>query len=159
VVLLSLTTAACSSGDTKPTEDGVLTAVYDDGGAITGYERRYHNDNGDVTRLDVYDAEKNYQSFEICEYNDDGLLYTRTYYRADGIAVSRDVYSYDDAGTLSEIAHENPHGDATVDRYDKSGNIVEKLSYDTEGQLERRLVLEDGSWVSYDAEGNILQNE
>ena len=155
-MILCVTVTACSSGNTKPTEDGVLTEVRDDGGNLTGYERRYHNDSGDVTRIDVYDAEQVYQSFVVYEYDDEHRLYTETHYQADGIAVSRDVYSYDDSGTLYEIAHESPHGDATVYRYDASGNNVEIDYYDTEGKLERRSILEDGTWNSYNADGSII---
>ena len=144
--------SACSAGDIKPTEDGVLTEVRGDSGNLTGYERRYHNDNGDITRLDVYDAEQVYQSFVIYEYDDNGLLYTETDYQTDGIAVSRDVYSYDESGAVYEIAHESPYGDATVDRYDANGEVVEKFCYDTDGRLERHEELKDGVWTEISTE-------
>ena len=133
-----------------------MTAVTDDSGNVTGYERRYHNENGDISRLDRYDINKEYLSFALYEYDDNGRLFSETEYQANGIAESRTVYSYDDDGILSERAYELPNGEATVERYDADGNVVEKLCYDSDEKLFRREVLENGEWIRYDAEGNTI---
>jgi len=142
-VMLSAVLAACS----EETVNGAMTEVKNDKGVLTGYERRYHNDHGDITRLDVYDTEKEYKSFVLYEYDDEYRLFTETYYKADGIATSRIVYTYDDDGKLYEKAYEYPHGESNVERYDKEGENVEKLYYDTDGKLIKHETLKDGKWV------------
>lgn len=54
----------CACGDETPA-DGVMTPIKDDNGSITGYECKYHNDNGDITRWDVYDAQEQYDHYQI----------------------------------------------------------------------------------------------
>lgn len=141
---------ACGEKGKEPVSDGAMTAVKNDAGDIVGYERRYHNDSGDITRLDSYDADQNYLSFVLYAYDDNGRLFTETAYEASGIAQSRTVYTYDDDGKLIEKALELPHGDATVERYNADGDVIEKLYYNTDEQLSYREVLENGSWVRYD---------
>ena len=140
------------SGDTTPTSDGIMTAVTDDKGAVTGYERRYHNADGLLSRLDVYDADKVYLNYSLYEYDDEGRLSTETYYGADGIALSRDVYTYSEDGKLYEKAHETPSGEAKVERYDADGEVVEKLYYDSDGKLYQHDKLTDSGWVSTPSE-------
>lgn len=145
--------SACSSSEddtAEPTVDGAMTPVTDAGGQVTGYERRFHNDVGAITRLDVYDADQVYQSFVLYAYDDKGLMTSETYYRADGIAERRIAYTYDDSGTLYEKALELPNGEATVERLDAQGNVIEKQYFGTDEQLAYREVLEDGEWVRYD---------
>ena len=148
---------SCSSGDTEPTADGAMTAVTDSSGNVTGYERRYHNTDGNISRLDVYDADQEYLSFVLYEYYDDGSLYTETTYAADGIAQSRLIYIYDDDGALYQKAYELPNGEATVETFDKDGNVVERQYYDTDEKLYKREALEDGEWKTY--EGGELSTE
>ena len=143
---------SCGSGDTSPTSDGEMTAVTDEKGNITGYERRYHNADGLLSRLDVYDADKVYLSFTLYEYDDEGRLSTETEYAADGIAKSRYVYTYSDDGKLSEKAFELPSGEAEVIRYDADGEEAEKLYYDSDGKLYRSETLTDNGWVSSPSE-------
>lgn len=151
LILLSLTLCACdSSGDEKPTEDGVMTELRDDNDNLTGYERKYHNDNGDVTRWDVYDENQTYLYYVLYEYDDNNRLTAETKYKAEGFAEYRYTYTYDDNGKLSEKAYELPHGEAEVYRYDADGNEIERLYYDTNEALYKREVLENGKWVAYD---------
>ena len=131
---ICLLLCSCSSGSAEPTYDGEMTAVTDENGVVTGYERRYHNDAGSVTRLDSYDADKVYQSFVLYEYYDEsGLLYTETLYKANGIAQLRYVYTYNEDGGLVEKAEEHTDGSALVTRFDGNGNETERISYDSDG--------------------------
>lgn len=152
ILLLFVLTSlfACSSkGDDKPTENGALTEVKDDDGNLTGFERRYTNENGDVTRWDVYDENQTYLYYVIYEYDDNARLSSETRYKAEGFAEYRYVYTYDDKGNLIEKAYELPHGEAEVTRYDADGNEIERLYYDTSEKLTKREVLENGKWVAY----------
>ena len=135
VVCLMAVLCGCSASDAKPAPDGAMTAVYDDGGELTGYERRYHNADGELSRLDSYDKDKAYQSFVLYEYDSDGRLSSETTYAADGIAQYRYCYTYGDNGTLCEKAFEKPNGEAEVERYDEQGGVVEILRYDSDGNL------------------------
>ena len=66
--------------------DGAMTPIKDENGAVTGYERKYHNDNGDVTRWDVYDASEQYDHYVLYEYDSNGRLGKETYYRAVNVS-------------------------------------------------------------------------
>lgn len=158
VVLFLFSLAACSDNggkeDTKSTEDGVLTEIKDDDGNLTGYERRYHNDKGDITRWDVYDANHTYLYYVLYEYDDNDRLFTETRYKAEGFAEYRYVYTYDDDGNLAEKAYEDPHGEATVTRYDADGNEIERLYYDRDEKLSKREVFENGKWTTYGVDDN-----
>lgn len=149
---VSVLLCSCSSKEVEPTVDGAMTAVTDSEGNLMGYERRYHNTNGDISRLDVYDRDQTYLSFVLYGYDDNDRLSTETYYLANGIAQSRKVYSYDDDGKLSEKAFELPNGEATVERYDADGTCIEKLYYGADEMLSYREVLENGEWIVYPAE-------
>ena len=155
LLLCAVAASLCACGaesekSSAPTEDGVLTAVRNESGEITGYERRYHNDDGNITRLDSYDADQNYLTFVLFTYDDAGRLYTETFYVADGFAESRNIYTYDDDGRLSEKAIEYPHGEATVEHYDANGSVYERLYYGTDEQLSYSEKLENGAWVRYE---------
>ena len=155
LVFVSLSMCACdSSGDQKPTENGVLTEIKDDDGNVTGYERRYVNDNGDITRWDVYDENETYQYYVLYEYDDNNRLSAETRYKAEGFAEYRYTYAYDDEGNLIEKAYELPHGEAEVYRYNTDGEEVERLYYGTDEKLTKREVLENGKWVAYDPTEN-----
>lgn len=159
IILLALTACLClsvvlcgCSGDDQPTGDGLMTAVTDDDGVVTGYERRFHNDNGDITRLDVYDKDKIYQSYVLYAYDDAYRLLSETYYQADGFAMHRYVYTYDDSGKLYEKALEKTNGESIVERYDQQGVVVEKRYYGADEKLVRTETLENGEWVSRSAD-------
>ena len=156
-ICLAVLLCACSADPDVSAVNGAMTAVTDDDGKITGYERRYLNGEGYLSRLDQYDADQEYLSFVLYEYYDDGKLYTETYYRADGIAETRTVYTYDDNGKLYEKSYEYPHGNALTERYNTDGEVTEKFYYDEDAQLSEHDVLEDGRWISYDADGAIKQ--
>ena len=143
---------SCKSADTAPTGSGALTRVTDSDGNTTGFERRYLNANGDITRWDVYDKDQVYLSYVLYAYDDADRLYSETYYLANGIAQSRTVYTYDDNGALTEKAFELPNGEATVERYDEDGNVIEKLYYGSDEKLSYREVLQNGEWATYPAE-------
>ena len=134
-----------------------MIEVRDDNGNLTGYERRSYNDNGDVTRLDVFDKDQIYLYYELYEYDENDRLYTQTRYKAEGFADYRYVYTYDDDGNLTEKAYEMTTGEAEVYRYDADGNEIERLYYDTDEQLSKREVLENGKWVTYDADGKVIE--
>ena len=154
IACISAAVLLCSCGDAEVSDtprDGEMTAVTDESGNISGYERRFHNDNGDITRLDVYDKDQVYLSYVLYAYDDSDRLLSETYYRADGIATSRTVYSYDENGNLYEKAFEQPNGEATVERYDAAGELIEKLYYNTDEKLTVREVLENGEWKIYEA--------
>ena len=149
-LLLCAVLCACSSDDAEPTENGSLTPVTDDAGKIIGYERRSYNDDGKVTRLDSYDADQNYLSYVLYSYDDAGRLYTEIYHSGEGFEKSRIVYTYVDSGRLYEKAFEYPHGEATVERYNADGKVIEKQYYDTDQHLIYTEKLENGAWVRYD---------
>lgn len=158
VLLLLFAMTACDASDqSQATESGIMEEIRDENGDLTGYERRYYNDNGGVTRWDVYDENENYLYYELYEYDENDRLYTQARYSSEGFAQYRYVYTYDDDGNLSEKAYEDPHGSATVTRYDAKGNETERLYYGTDEQLSKREVLDKGKWVTYDADGNIIK--
>lgn len=151
VCLLLLCTVLCACGKkAAPAEDGQLTAVYNDAGALTGYERRYHNDSGLITRLDRYDADQNYLSYVLYAYDDADRLFTETYFSSQGFGQERIVYTYDDNGRLTEKAFEQSRGEVTVEVYAADGTVIEKRYYDTDERLSYTEKLEDGAWVRYD---------
>ena len=157
ILITAVILTSCGKEDPVTEANGAMVEVKDDNGNLTGYERRYLNSDGLLSRLDQYDVNQEYQSFVLYEYYDDGLLFTETFYRADGIAESRTAYTYDDNGKLYEKSYEYPHGDALTERYDADGNIIEKFHYGEDEQLYQHDVLEDGKWISYDPDGNVMQ--
>lgn len=154
-VVLCTTLCACDSDESKI--NGAMVEVKDDDGKLSGYERRFYNDNGDVTRLDVYDSDQTYLYYMLYEYDDIDRLFTESRYSSEGFAEYRYVYSYNDNGKLSEKAIEYPHGEAEVRRYDADGSEVERLYYGTDEKLIKTEKLENGKWVTYDADGNIIK--
>lgn len=151
VLLIAAVLCSCGADSSATKGDSGMTAVKDDNGDVTGYERRAFNDNGDVTRLDVYDKDQTYLYYILYEYDDDNRLYTETRYKAEGFAESRNVYTYDDDGNLLEKAYELPHGEAEVSRYDKDGNEIERQYYDADGKPVKTERLENGKWVTDDS--------
>lgn len=157
IVFLCIFLCACDpSGSTDSTVNGAMIEVKDKDGSLSGYERRFYNDNGDVTRLDVYDADQTYLYYILYEYDDNNRLFTQTRYKSEGFAEHRYIYTYDDDGNLTEKALEHPHGEAEVWRYDADGNEVERLYYDIDEKLIKSEKLENGKWVTYDPNGKII---
>lgn len=143
-LLCVLMFTACGS---EPAVDGAMTPVKDSDGRITGYERRYHNDNGDITRWDVYTADEVYDHYVLYEYDDDGRLIQETTYKANGIGDYYDAYEYDDDGNLSAKTHYTAYDGGVLTRYDADGNETERLTYDNDDQLIKYEILTDGVWV------------
>ena len=139
--------------------DGVMTEIKDDSGQITGFERRYHNDNGDITRLDVYDKDQVYDHYIIYEYDDEYRLIKETAYQADGLGDYYYTYEYDDDGNLIEKGYYTAKDEALITIYDTDGDEIERYHYDKEDKLYLHEVLENGKWVSYDADDNPIDDE
>lgn len=134
--------AACGE---KP--DGSMEPIKDENGKITGYERKYHNENGDITRWDVYDADEQYDHYILYEYNSNNLLGKETYYQANGIGVYYYAYSYNDAGTIAEKDYVSSKEGSTRTLYDSDGNESERYTFDTKDQLSKYEVFKNGAWV------------
>ena len=137
--------AACGS---KESADGEYVAVKDDSGSITGYERKYHNDEGELTRWDVYTADEVYDHYILYEYDSDGRLGKETYYQADGIGVYYNAYSYNDDGVLMEMDYVNAKEGSERLIYDENGVEKERLTFDSSDNLIKYEVFRDGEWVS-----------
>ena len=127
--------------------DGSMVPVKDDSGAITGYEAKYHNDNGDITRLDVYDANQEYDHYVLYEYDSDNRLTKETQYQANGIGEFFYEYTYSDDGSLIEKDYCTAKDGSETILYDADGNEKEKYSYDKQGELYRYEVMESGKWT------------
>ena len=145
LALLMLSLAGC--GSQSATEDGTMLPVKDDSGTITGYERKYHNDNGDITRWDVYDANEQYDHYVLYEYNSENRLAKETYYRADGIGVYYYAYSYTEDGTLAEKDYVSAKEGSTRTIYDNEGKEKERYTYDDRDAFVKYEVFTDHQWV------------
>lgn len=142
-LLCALILVSCS--DKKA--DGEMTPVKDDSGAVTGYERKYHNDNGDITRWDVYDADQKYDHYLLYEYDSNGRLGKETYYTANGIGVYYNAYSYNEEGKLAEKDYASAKEGSTRTLYDNDGNEKERFTYDVEDKLIKYEVFQKDEWV------------
>ena len=148
VCLLSvLLLTACS--ETEP--NGAYVPVKDDSGTITGYERKYYNDNGDITRWDVYTAQEEYDHYLLYEYDSDNRLAKETYYQADGIGVYYYAYSYDDNGNLAEKDYCTAKEGSERVLY-QDGTESERITFDKNDELIKYEVYQDGSWVETELE-------
>ena len=127
--------------------DGDMEPIKDENGSITGYERKYHNDNGDITRWDVYDADEQYDHYILYEYDSNDRLGKETYYQADGIGVYYYAYSYDDNGTIAEKDYVSAKDGSTRTLYDSDGNESERYTFDINDQLSKYEVYQNGAWV------------
>ena len=132
---------ACS----KPA-DGAYVPIKDESGNITGYERKYHNDNGDVTRWDVYDASEQYDHYVLYEYDSNGRLGKETYYLANGIGEYYYAYSYDEEGNLAEKDYCSAKDGSERVLY-KDGVESERLTYDNNDQLIKYEVYQNDTWT------------
>ena len=145
LALCSLLLAAC---DKKA--DGELTPVKDENGATAGYERKYHNDNGDVTRWDVYDANQQYDHYVLYEYDSNDRLAKETHYQANGIGVYYYAYSYNSAGKLAEEDYVSAKEGSMRTLYDDDGHEKERMTYDRNDQMTKYEVYQNGTWVESD---------
>lgn len=127
--------------------DGSMEPIKDETGNITGYERKYHNENGDITRWDVYDVDQQYEHYILYEYNSNGLLGKETYYQADGIGVYYYAYSYDESGNMAEKDYVSAKDGSTRTLYDSDGNESERYTFDKQDQLSMYEVYQNGTWV------------
>ena len=148
--LLPLMLCACEE---KTAESGVKTEVYDDSGVLTGYERRFVNSDGLLSRLDVYDENDEYDHFVLYEYDDDGRLIQETTYRADGIGDFYYTYSYDDDDNIVEKGYYTAKDGATRTLYNADGDEIEIYHYNEQDELFLHEIYEDGTWKYYDADG------
>ena len=146
-VILSVSVLLIACEDNKP--DGELTPVKDENGAITGYERKYHNDNGGVTRWDVYDAQQQYDHYILYEYDSNDRMAKETYYQADGIGVYYYAYSYDDEGNLAEEDYASAKNGSTRTLYTDGKESI-RYTYDTNDDLVKYEENIDGAWVEKD---------
>ena len=140
-VICSLFLTACGE---KP--DGSMEPIKDESGNITGYERKYHNENGDITRWDVYDANEQYDHYILYEYNSDNLLAKETYYEASGIGVWYYAYSYNESGNYAEVDFVSAKNGSTRTLYDTGGKENERFTYDKNDQLIKYEVYQNDSW-------------
>ncbi|MBQ6412314.1 MAG: hypothetical protein IJI19_02395 [Ruminococcus sp.] len=127
--------------------DGAMTPIKDENGAVTGYERKYHNDNGDVTRWDIYDAQEQYDHYVLYEYDSNGRLGKETYYRADGIGVYYNAYSYTEDGVIAEMDYASAKEGSTRTLYDEEGKESKRMTYDINDELVKYEEFADGDWV------------
>ena len=127
--------------------DGSMEPIKDDSGVITGYERKYHNDNGDITRWDVYDADEQYDHFVLYEYDSNDRLAKETYYAASGFGVWYNAYSYYDNGNVSEKDYASAKEGSSRTLYNEDGSEKERYTYDENDQLIKYEVYQNDSWV------------
>lgn len=133
----------------KEVADGDLTPVKDENGTITGYERKYHNDNGGVTRWDVYDAQQQYDHYILYEYDSNDRMAKETYYQADGIGVYYYAYSYDEEGKLAEEDYVSAKNGSTRTLYTNGEESI-RYTYDAGDELVKYEEYVDGTWVEKD---------
>ncbi len=146
VSLISLLCACGEGGTATKDEDGVMKKITSDGGNVIGFERRYHNDNGDITRLDVYDKNENYDHYVLYEYDDEHRLIKESNYRADGIGDYYYTYTYDDKGVLTEKGYFTMMNGATRTLYNAQGYAYEKYTYNSDNKLVKHEVTVNGVW-------------
>lgn len=133
----------------KEPVDGDLTPVKDENGTITGYERKYHNDTGGVTRWDVYDADQQYDHYVLYEYDSSDRLTKETYYQADGIGVYYYEYSYDENGKLAEEDYASAKNGSTRTLYNNGEENI-RYTYDEKDELVKYEEYIGGTWVEKD---------
>ncbi|MBQ3284076.1 MAG: hypothetical protein IJH40_00365 [Ruminococcus sp.] len=149
IVCILSTVLLCACGD-QPAVDGAMTAVKDENGNITGYERRYHNDNGDITRWDVYDAQEQYLNYTLYEYDSSGNLAKETLYEASGIGIHYYAYSYTDEGVLAEMDYASAKDGSSRTLYDEEGIEKERYTYNNKDRLVKFEEYVFGEWVERD---------
>ena len=149
VLILCALLCACgqSKGDTTSTEDGALVPITRDSGDILGYERYYHDSNGNLTRVDSYDSKEVYDHYLIMEYDSENRLIKESRYKADGLGDFYYTYTYDDDGNMTEKGYYTMHDGATRTLYDEKGVEIERYTYDADDKLIKHEVKTDGNWI------------
>ena len=132
-----------------------MIATKDEAGNQIGYERRYHNDNGDITGLDVYDNDQVYDHFVLYEYDDSNRLTKETTYRADGIGEFYYTYEYYDGGQISKKGYYTATNGAEITLFDEKGNETERFIYDETDTLIKHEVYENGRWEESSEEATV----
>lgn len=145
-LLVSLCLAACGDDDSGDS-NGLYVPVKDSSGNITGYERRYYNDNGDITRWDVYDSNEVYDHYVLYEYDSSNRLIQETTYRADGIGDFYYTYLYNDDDVVIEKGYYTMKDGAQVTLYSDDGTESERYTYDNTDTLTLYEVYENGTWT------------
>ena len=145
--LMLFSLCACGgSGSSTKDEEGKLNKITTDGGNVIGYDRKYFNDNGDISRLDVYDKDENYDHYILYEYDEQNRLVKETTYRADGIGQHYYTYVYNDKGVMTEKGYYTMMNGATRTLYDDKGYAIERYSYNNDNKLAKHEVIENGVW-------------
>ncbi len=139
--------------------DGEMAPVRDDNGAVTGYERKYHNENGDVTRWDVYDANQQYDHYILYEYDSNNRLAKETYYQADGIGVYYYAYSYHSSGKPAEKDYVSAKEGSTRTLYDEDGQEKERMTFDQNDTMTKYEVYQNNTWVESDLPTQAAETE
>lgn len=137
---------SCNSASTSATEDGVMTEVFDEESNLTGYERVYHNSNGDISRVDRYTVDKVYENYTIYEYDDDDRLIQETTYAADGLGLYYYTYEYDDSNNVIEKGCYTASDGFEIHLYDADGTETERYYYGKNDELVKHEVFVDGAW-------------
>ncbi len=132
ILVFGLLLSACS--DSEKREDGRKYPVYSDDGVLTGYEREFHNTEGLLSRLDVFDADDNYDHYVIYEYDSDQRLIKESTYGADGIGKFYYEYEYDDNGEKSKESYVTMSDGYTITLFE-NGVISEIYRYDAKDNL------------------------
>lgn len=146
-VLMILSLCACGEGGSATEdEEGKLNKITTDGGNVIGYERKYFNDNGDISRLDVYDKNEKYDHYILYEYDEKNRLVKETTYRADGIGEYYYTYTYNDKDAMVEKGYYTMMDGATRTLYDDKGYAIEKYTYNSDNKLAKHEVNENGIW-------------
>lgn len=145
ILISCLLCAVLLSACGEKASDGDYVPIKDESGAVTGYERKYHNDNGDITRWDVYDAQEQYDHYVLYEYDTDNRLVKETYYQASGIGEYYYAYSYDDNGDLAEKDYCTAKNGSERVLY-KNGVESERLTFDVDDELIKYEVYQNGVW-------------
>lgn len=157
VMMFSFVFGACDQSNDDPLKhEGEKMPVYDENKNLTGYEIRSYYSTGLLSRLDVYDANDEYIYYKIYEYDSDGRLIQETWYKSNGIGDYYYTYEYDDDDNIIEKGYYPMVGNVQIIRYDSNGNEIEKFQYDENDQLEIHSKLEDGKWVDYDIDDNLI---
>ena len=146
-ILCIFALCACFLSACGKKADGEMEPVKDENGAVTGYERKYHNDNGDITRWDVYDVNQQYDHYVLYEYDSHNRLAKETYYMANGIGVYYYAYSYNESGKLAEQDFVSAKGDSTRTIYDADGHEKERYTYDKTDKMTKFEVYQNDTWV------------
>ena len=135
---------SCSSSDTD--KDGVKVPVYADDGTLTGYERSFHNDKGQLSRLDQFSADDEYTGFILYDYDSDGRIFQETTYGPDGIGKFFYNYEYDDEGRYYRVSYVTMNDGYTVTWY-KDGEENEIYNYASDGTVLSHKALSNGEWI------------